>query len=155
MLTKQDLDLLKRKGISRDQLDTQLNYFKTGFPFLPIVGAASIGDGILRVEKEDEADYVKAWKEYLKGDKKVTKFVPASGAPAGCSGPVHVSRRSTTCRPPRSRNFFDGIQKFAFSDVLDAVQGQHERRDRACAEGRYKDVVKALLGRRDGVRQPA
>ena len=150
MLTKQDLDLLKRKGISRDQLDTQLNYFKTGFPFLPIVGAASIGDGILRVEKGDEADYVKAWKEYLKGDKKVTKFVPASGAASRMFKDLFAFIDAEYDEPttPFEKTFFDGIQKFAFFDVLDALcKERHGKGVTAlCAEGCYKDVVKALLG---------
>ena len=41
MLTQQDLDLLKKKGISEEKLHSQLESFKTGFPFLKLAGAAS------------------------------------------------------------------------------------------------------------------
>ena len=47
MYTQQDLELLREKGITQDQIDTQLNYFATGFPYLSIVSAASVGKGIM------------------------------------------------------------------------------------------------------------
>lgn len=46
MLTAQDKALLEKKGISEEQLLSQLNQFKTGFPFLRLAGAASVEKGI-------------------------------------------------------------------------------------------------------------
>src|SRR5690554_818215 len=80
MYTKQDLDLLEQKGITLAQVETQLNYFKNGFPYLDIVSAAKVDDGILKISEEDEKLYLKKWKEYLQSNKTITKFVPASGA---------------------------------------------------------------------------
>ncbi len=34
----------------------------------------------MRVSKDEEESFLKTWNDFLKGDKKVTKFVPASGA---------------------------------------------------------------------------
>ena len=36
MLTQQDLKQLAQKGISEQQIETQLGQFKTGFPFLKL-----------------------------------------------------------------------------------------------------------------------
>jgi len=80
MYTQQDLDLLREKGVSQEQIDAQLHCFNAGFPYLSIVGAASVEKGIMRVPGEMEKVYLKAWHDYLKTEKIVTKFVPASGA---------------------------------------------------------------------------
>lgn len=47
MLTQQDLKQLAQKGISEQQIETQLGQFKTGFPFLKLEAAAAIGHGIV------------------------------------------------------------------------------------------------------------
>ncbi len=150
MFTQQDLILLKEKGISRDQLGTQLNYFKTGFPFLPIVGAASIGDGILKVEKEEEVEYQKRWQEYLKGGKKVTKFVPASGAASRMFKDLYAFLDAEYNEPTTSfeKTFFEHIRQFAFFKALNEKCKELYGKDAIslCAEGRHKDVVMALLG---------
>ena len=80
MLTTQDMELLKRKGISEAQLNAQLESFKTGFPYLKLAGAASPKQGITIPSQKEQASYIKAWKKYLGRDGKVLKFVPASGA---------------------------------------------------------------------------
>ena len=45
MLTQQDLKQLSQKGITQEKLESQLNSFKTGFPFLRLKGAAAVGNG--------------------------------------------------------------------------------------------------------------
>ena len=47
MMTQQDLKQLAQKGISEQQIETQLGQFKTGFPFLKLEAAAAIGRGIV------------------------------------------------------------------------------------------------------------
>ena len=47
MLEEKDLQQLAAKGISQQQIETQLKQFETGFPFLKLEAAASIGHGIL------------------------------------------------------------------------------------------------------------
>ena len=49
MFSKKDLELLKEKGISEQQIENQLNYFETGFPYLKIEKVASIGSGFLQL----------------------------------------------------------------------------------------------------------
>lgn len=80
MFSQQDIDLIREKGITEAQIDAQLRHFREGFPYLPIEAAASVEKGIMRVTEEEEKVYLDAWNEYLKSERKIVKFVPASGA---------------------------------------------------------------------------
>ena len=79
MLTQQDLKQLAQKGISEQQIETQLGQFKTGFPFLKLEAAAAIGRGIVAPNDAERKHFVEVWQQYKAKGKKVVKFVPASG----------------------------------------------------------------------------
>ncbi len=80
MFTQSDLQQLEARGISLAVAEEQLHAFQTGFPPLHIVEAASVAKGILVPSCEEKAHYLAAWEQYLQGNHKVLKFVPASGA---------------------------------------------------------------------------
>ena len=80
MLTKQDELLLKSKGIKFADFEKQLADFKTGFPFLRLESAATIGNGIVRLNEDAIKTVTEAWNNYKAEKHKVVKFVPASGA---------------------------------------------------------------------------
>ena len=80
MLTQQDLKQIAAKGISEEKLNKQLDDFKTGFPFLKLEAAASIGHGIMAPADDEREKYIDAWKAYKAEGKDIVKFVPASGA---------------------------------------------------------------------------
>lgn len=149
MYTKEDLLLLKEKGISEQQIDTQLNYFKTGFPFLKIVSAASIDNGILSVSNADKETYLDTWQQYLKGDKKVTKFVPASGEASRMFKDLFEFLNASYDIPTTNfeKVFFDNITKFAFYETLSETckKMYGESSKELIAEGKYKTVIEALL----------
>ena len=52
MLSQEDLKQIAAKGITEEQINTQLEEFKTGFPFLKLEAAASIGKGIIALDKD-------------------------------------------------------------------------------------------------------
>ena len=149
MLTKEDLLQLQEKNIPQQQIETQLNYFKSGFPFLKIKEAASIAKGILRLSESEEREYLKAWQEYLKGDKKVTKFVPASGAASRMFKDLYSFIDADYDLPTTDfeKTFFNNIRKFAFHDALDiACKDVHGKSiEELTKSGDYKSVVKTLL----------
>ncbi|MDE6062608.1 MAG: DUF4301 family protein, partial [Duncaniella sp.] len=80
MLRPEDLELLKNKGISEAEVESQLQRFVTGFPYLKISDAARVGAGIFRLDDEEIDAALERWKEYLEHGGEVCKFVPASGA---------------------------------------------------------------------------
>ena len=149
MLTTQDKELLKRKGISEEQLNAQLESFRTGFPYLKLAGAASPKQGITIPSAKEQANYIKAWKKYLGRDGKVVKFVPASGAASRMFKDLFAFLDGESNTPDNDfmRNFFEHIHTFAFFDALDAACQKNEGQgiDGLVADGKYKAVVSNLL----------
>jgi hypothetical protein len=149
MFTQHDLELLKEKGISQDQLNRQLTYFSRGFPFLQILAPASVQRGIIRVQQSEKEEYLKSWQDYLKGEKSVTKFVPASGAASRMFKDLYAFLDANYEVPTTAfeQTFFAHIRQFAFFVSLDEACRDLYKEDisRLCEEGRYKEVVAALL----------
>ena len=149
MYSEQDIDLLREKGITESQIDAQLHHFQTGFPYLPIEAAASVEKGIMRVTEEMEEFYLNAWCDYLKSVKKMIKFVPASGAASRMFKDLYAFLDADYEEPSTAveKTFFAQLTQFAFFVSLDETckdifgKGAEE----LCHEGRYKEVVAALL----------
>lgn len=149
MFTQEDLLLLQEKGISEQQIATQLSHFKKGFPFLKIIGAASTQNGILSVSEADKEEYLKIWQEYLNTDKQVTKFVPSSGAASRMFKDLYSFLDAAYDAPTTDfeKKFFDNITHFAFYDTLSEtcrkIFGKSAKE--LMNEGNYKAVIEGLL----------
>lgn len=79
MLTKKDLRQIKEHGLKVDTVVKQLETFQRGIPPAHIVTAASVGNGIEVIQKNDQNKLVDLY-EKEKESLEVVKFVPASGA---------------------------------------------------------------------------
>ena len=79
MFTPNDIAQIEARGLSLAEVERQIENFRTGFPALPVVRAASIGDGIKRLD-EEELKAAEALYEGARAELKTIKFVPASGA---------------------------------------------------------------------------
>lgn len=149
MYTEQDINLLNLKGISKEQIESQLENFKKGFPFLEIVSAARVGSGILKIDANEEKIYLNKWNEFLQSNKTVTKFVPASGAASRMFKDLFSFYYSDENIPTTSfvKTFFGRIHEFSFFSALDniCIELYGKTIDQLCTEDRYKDVLKALL----------
>lgn len=80
MLTPQDLEQLSQKGITIEKLQSQLDKFQSGFPYMRIKSSAVVGNGIKRLSAEEETSAINRWRRYLADGGDVIKMVPASGA---------------------------------------------------------------------------
>ena len=80
MLQPSDEIILKQRGISKVQIENQLQNYITGFPFLEIRSAASINNGISYISPESQHKLLNEWELYQQSKASVLKFVPASGA---------------------------------------------------------------------------
>ena len=149
MLSPKDLEQIERKGISEQQIDKQLEEFKTGFPFLKLDAAASIGNGIIATSAEDVKRYTEAWNAYKAEGKKIVKFVPASGAASRMFKNMFAFLTADYDVPTTDfeKTFFDNIVKFAFYPVLNAMCEKNEGKniEALMGEGNYKAVVANLL----------
>lgn len=149
MLSVNDLKQLEEKNISQKQVETQLYNFKTGFPFLKIVSAASIEKGVLKLDDKEQQVYLDAWTEYLNQNKKITKFVPASGAASRMFKDLYefIDAKYNTPTTEFEKEFFDNLKSFAFYDALnDACVVTHSASiEELISKGEYKKIVAALL----------
>jgi hypothetical protein len=78
-LTKQDILQINEYGLGVDAIVSQLETFSRGIPFLDVVTAASVGNGIEVISENDQKKLVSLY-EVRKETLEVVKFVPASGA---------------------------------------------------------------------------
>ena len=149
MLSAKDLELLAAKGISEKQIEEQLACFVKGFPFLEITASASVERGIMVIPQEKQAPYMDAWDAYLAKNKKIVKFVPASGAASRMFKNLYEFLSADYNEPQNAfeKKFFDDIRKFAFYDALNRACIENEAKDipALIALGQYKAVVSNLL----------
>lgn len=149
MITPQDKELLEKKGISEEQIAEQLACFEKGFPFLKLSAAASVEDGILAPESDEQKKYLDAWEAYTQTDKSVLKFVPASGAASRMFKNMFEFLGAAYDVPQTDfeKTFFEKIEKYAFyCDLNEACKKNYDKDIPALIEeGNYKAVVAALL----------
>ena len=149
MLTQQDLKQLSQKGITQEKLESQLNSFKTGFPFLRLKGAAAVGNGIIAPDDEQHRKYVDAWNSYKAQGRVIVKFVPASGAASRMFKDMFAFLDAPYDVPTTDfeKEFFDNIKKFAFREALCAKCRANNGKSikELLAEGQYKAIVANML----------
>ncbi|MGM9704607.1 MAG: DUF4301 family protein, partial [Prevotella sp.] len=149
MFTTQDLNQLSAKGISKEQVEHQLNEIKEGFPYLKIDAPASIGNGIMHPDDEEKGRYIKEWEDYSAEGHKIVKFVPASGAASRMFKDLFAFLNAPYDVPTTDfeKYFFENRKKFAFRKAL---CDKCKCNDHGCAgtlveDGQYKAVVENLL----------
>ena len=149
MLSQQDLNQLAAKGISEEKLNSQLEEFKTGFPFLKLEAAASVGKGIIAPTEADVKQYEEAWEQYKAQGHSIVKFVPASGAASRMFKDMFAFADADYDVPTTDfeKKYFDNIEKFAFYDALDDACRKNLGAGvtELIANGRYKDVARNML----------
>lgn len=156
MLEEKDLKQLAAKGISEQQIETQLNQLKTGFPFLKLEAAASIERGILAPTDEEAQAYVKAWEEYKASGKKIVKFVPASGAASRMFKNL-FEYLDNGVETDFIKKFLGNKDKFAFASQLEGKDGR-DAVSFLLKDMNYGNLPKGLLlfhSYDDGARTPA
>ncbi len=150
-LNEKDLKVLETKGISEEKLAEELNMLAEGFPFLSIEAPATPGHGISSLSAEMEEQSMRIWEQYLSKGGKVLKMVPASGAASRMFKDLFSFANGKKEKPDNDfmKKFFAEIEKFAFFPSLNficlSLYGLSV--DSLVKEGRYKDVVKALINK--------
>lgn len=150
-LSDKDKVLIEKKNITVNQLEEQLKRFKTGFGNLEVKSSASIDKGIKRLSEQEKVVFVNLWDEYLQNDKKIVKFVPASGAASRMFKDLYafLSADYSTPSTEFEKIFFQHIEQFAFYGQLNAVclKNYSSSIQDLIREQRYKDVVSGLLSK--------
>ena len=149
MLNAKDLEQLSEKGISQEKIEEQLSCFEKGFPFLEIEASASVEKGIKVIPAESQPAYMAAWDAYLTKNKRILKFVPASGAASRMFKNLFgfLSADYDVPTTDFEKKFFADIRKFAFYKALNQKCQENTGKDipALVALGEYKKVVSNLL----------
>jgi hypothetical protein len=122
MFNQADLSLIQQKGIDIAIIQQQIENFKTGFPFMNVLQAAVIGDGIKQIE-EEEAKTLANFYDEEKNKYDILKFVPASGAATRMFKALFEYMAIAKETSPSQSNkaiqaFFENLPKFAFFESL-------------------------------------
>lgn len=141
MLSKQDIEKIEQRGSSVDQVIRDINFFKSGFPYLKIVSAATPARGIKVLDERQKSDAELSFYQY-KGN--VCKFVPASGAASRMFKDLYeaipVLERGEGIKPGSGvETFLNNLDMFAFYDDL--------KNTGICNFSDSLSVLRALLGK--------
>ena len=77
--TEKDIEQINQKGLTIEKIKTQIELFKTGVPFVNLKEAATVNNGILRLDAVEKEHFIDLF-DKKRNEKRIQKFVPASGA---------------------------------------------------------------------------
>ena len=145
MMNQQDLEQIKERNVTEEQVAQQVAQLKRGTAYVKLVRPATLGDGILRMTPEEVESMNHAFdedKEYYQ----FTKFVPASGAASRMFKDLFAFMDSGL-DTKFTDIFFAHIHCFAFSNDLEktCLRLYGTSIDALVNDHRKVDVVKALL----------
>ena len=114
--SQQDIEQIKNHGLDLDEVNNQIEKFKSGFPYVNIVKPATTNDGVIECDETNCEKYIKKYDEYAKSHN-ILKFVPASGAATRMFKALFDFISSKTPNKT-SQQTISNIEKFAFYDEL-------------------------------------
>ncbi|MFZ4401424.1 MAG: DUF4301 family protein [Bacteroidales bacterium] len=157
MILKKDIEEFQYKGIEVKTIESQIENFKNGFPFVNLVKPATFKDGIAIFDKEQIESYAKIFENSL-SNRQVLKFVPASGAASRMFQHLYSFRDKykgsdndiTTFNNDKSFNsafrFMNELKKFAFYDDLKEIMAANHLNIDECIQNRnYIEIINYLL----------
>ncbi|MDL2223112.1 DUF4301 family protein [Bacteroidales bacterium OttesenSCG-928-M11] len=149
MFSQSDIQQITEKGLSEEKVLQQLQSFKEGFPFLPLISSASVEKGIKFVSPDEQEIFIEAWDRYLGENKDIVKFVPASGAASRMFKDLFEFLKADYSKPTTSfeQTFFEQIEQFAFFYALNdsCLRNEAKSIKDLIQSGEYKAIVENLL----------
>lgn len=148
-LNNKDLELLKEKGITREQINQQIESFNKGFPDLYVEKAATINDGILRLSENEINEYIQHYNDY-RGNIKIEKFVPASGAASRMFKKLYefVNENKNSANPSYAevQPLFEKTEKTGFYvNLKDFLASKGKNIEALIEKKKYVELVECLI----------
>jgi hypothetical protein len=141
VFNEKDLLQFQTLGITREEIQRQLEIFKKGPGYLTIDRSATTGDGIRKLHPDEETRTISAYVNYLsKNNTRPGKFIPASGTATRMFLDIFtwLNDHGTLLKPEVERaaregdahagvtlDFMNNIHKFAFWPFLRAACGNN------------------------------
>lgn len=116
MFSDKDLQQIESRGADLPTINQQIENFKTGFPFMNVIKAATIGDGMIKLEEGDVEKYKQIFDNQA-DSLDLLKFVPASGAATRMFKSL-FSAKDEGKFDKSVTEFLERLKGFAFYDSL-------------------------------------
>lgn len=152
-----ELDQISKRGSDLKTVEQQIENFINGFPYADLQKAATIDDGVLKLD-EKELDKLQAYYNRKSQYKKVLKFVPASGAASRMFKTLFNFLEAEQNDPNLKKellddkgfngvsNFISNISKFAFYNSLeDAMRKEGLNIETILEDEKYAILIDYLL----------
>ena len=146
MFSTTELLQIHQKGITHDQVNGQIDFFKKGFAYLNIVRAAIPGDGIELLNHAAIDELIRSYEADI-CDKKIIKFVPASGAATRMFKSLFESLTKITGNEPSSDvvHVFRKLDSFAFfPDLVEKIR-QNGQDINVLLKNEYQKIINYIL----------
>lgn len=156
LFSNSDIAQIEKMGIKETEIGKQITNFRKGFPYLDIQRAATIGDGVLKLETSDLEDYIVQYENSL-AEKTVVKFVPASGAASRMFKALFAFKDSYKNTDEDYKeftsdssfnsvyNFFKRLDDFAFFESLKATFTDGVQLEELQLKREYVTILEHLL----------
>jgi hypothetical protein len=135
-----DLQDLKRRGITKKQMEAYKRDLEQGFPFVNLYANAEKGRDIRSYGQGETDDKRAGYTE--KGDLEIVKFVPASGAASRMFKDLFAALNEGAFGNAAAE-FFENLSKFAFCERLLDTAGLELKE--AYTHQEKLEILKALL----------
>ena len=130
MFTSKDKKQIESRGSELHTVLVQIENFKNGFPYLQLADAATIGNGIIKLDITGIEKSIKLYEEKVSHGVRPLKFVPASGAASRMFKALYEALEELGISDATekvlnnnkgAKEYIEGFEKFAFSDELKNV----------------------------------
>ena len=132
--SEKDLKQIAERGSDVKTIEQQIENFKSGFPFMIARRAATIGDGMIKLDDTKLKEYLEVF-ENQSTKKKLMKFVPASGAASRMFKSLYAAKDEGKSDKSVDQ-FHENLKSFAFYNSLSKYLGNGEK----------QNSLEALLG---------
>ncbi len=157
MFSKQDLHQFLKKGITKEQVEKQIDNFNKGFPKIRLESPATIDNGILQID-DAELECYEELCDKASQTLSFLKFVPASGAASRMfqtlfhflntyenTNEAYLEFLSNK-EPESAFNFFNELENFAFyGDLRNLFIEKSLDFDKMMDKNQFKEILSALL----------
>ncbi|WP_248724852.1 DUF4301 family protein [Seonamhaeicola sp. ML3] len=158
MFTEKDIQQIHGKGITFDQVNSQVERLKNGMTYSKLLAAATIGRGIEQFNEEEASEYISLY-ENKQNDLSIVKFVPASGAATRMFkflfqflGAFNPKKETISGFIKRQSDdlvgtFFNNLETFPFyNEVIAKLKETHTDYEGLSESDKALEFVKAMLG---------
>jgi hypothetical protein len=149
--SQRDLEQLSEKGITPGSIEIQLENFRKGFPPITLVAAATAGDGIIRLAREEVSAYAEKYRNRQR-DLRIMKFIPASGAATRMFKSLfeylnEAGKKGAGAKvPPEIEEFIGGLGKLALrEDLEESIRLKGKDLGTLLAGGDIPDIIRTVL----------